>query len=59
MSSAVERLEVCPKGVVGLAGDVALEATDDLAFVQAIGAAPAGVRSSALAVAQPSDGDPV
>jgi hypothetical protein len=43
MSSAVECSEVGAEGVVGLTGDVALEAAEDLASVQSLGAALAGV----------------
>ena len=50
MSSAVECLEICAEGVVGLAGDVALEAAEDLAAVQAFGSAPVGVGAGAWVV---------
>jgi hypothetical protein len=45
--------------VVGLAGDVALEAADDLGLGLALGDAALGVGAAALAVAQADDGDHV
>ena len=39
MSSAVECFEVGAEGVVGLTGDVALEAAEDLASVEPVGGA--------------------
>src|SRR6266849_4668450 len=59
MSSAVERLEVGAEGVVGLARDVALEAAEDFAFVQAVCCPSGRVGAGALAVAQAADGDHV
>src|SRR6266581_274551 len=55
----VEVGEVGAEGVVELAGDVALEAADDLGFGQALGGAPVGVGAGASAVAEPADGDQV
>src|SRR5436305_2908576 len=43
----------------GFAGDVALEAAEDLAFVEAVGGALGGVGLGALAVAEAADGDHV
>lgn len=51
--------EVGAEGVVELAGDVAVEAADDLGFGQALGGATVGVGAGASAVAQPTDGDQV
>src|SRR2546429_6942713 len=59
MSSAVERLEVGAERVVGLAGDVALEAADDFALAQSLAGALARVGAGAGAVAQAADGDHV
>src|SRR6266508_3105236 len=59
MSSAVERFEVGAEGVVGLAGDVALEAAEDLASVQSVGGSFGGVGAGVLAVAEPADGNHV
>src|SRR5213592_1856228 len=59
MSSAVEGFEVGSEGVEGFAGDVALEAAEDLAFVESVGAAFGGVGLGALAVAEAADGDHV
>src|SRR6266542_5746292 len=47
------------EGVVELAGDVALEAADDLGFGQALGGATVGVGAGASAVAEAADGDQV
>src|SRR6266849_44621 len=47
------------EGVVELAGDVALEAADDLGFGQALGGATVGVGAGASAVAEPADSDQV
>src|SRR5438128_2230757 len=51
--------EVGAEGVVDLAGDVALEAADDLFLVQALGAVAVGVGARARAIAQSADGDQV
>src|SRR5687768_15978844 len=51
--------EVGAERVVGLAGDVALEAADDLLLGLALGDAPLGVGACAGAVAQAADGDHV
>jgi hypothetical protein len=51
--------EVADKRVVELAGDVALEAADDLGLGLAFGGAALDVGAGALAVAQPTDGDHV
>ena len=51
--------EVCAECVVDLAGDVALQAAEDLAFGLALGGASLRVGACALAVAQPADGDEV
>jgi hypothetical protein len=51
--------EVGCEGVIGLAGDVALEAADDLALGLAFLGAPRGVGLGAWAVAQATDGDHV
>src|SRR6266516_3815135 len=59
MSSAVERFEVGSGGVVGLAGDVALEAAEDFASVESVGGALGGVGACAFAVPEPADGDHV
>src|SRR2546425_12272229 len=59
MSSAVERFEVGAEGVVGLAGDVALEAAEDFALVQAFGCSAVCVGAGALAVAESADRDHV
>src|SRR5947209_8761494 len=59
MSSAVERLEIGAEGVVRLAGDVALEAAEDLASVEPVSGPFAGVGAGAVAVAEPADGDHV
>ena len=56
---SVQRREVGEVGlecVVGLAGDVAFEAADDLALGLAFGGAPRGVGAGAWAVAQAADG---
>src|SRR5712692_1513257 len=58
-SSAVERLEVGAECVVGLAGDVALEAAEDFASVESVGFAFGCVGAGAWAVAQAADGDHV
>src|SRR6266496_4406527 len=55
----VEVGEVGTEGVVELAGDVALEAADDLGFAQALGGAAVGVGAGASTVAEPADGDQV
>src|SRR6266536_6206997 len=55
----VEVGEVGTEGVVELAGDVALEAADDLGFGQALGGATVGVGAGASAVAEAADGDQV
>jgi len=47
------------EGVVELAGDVALEAADDLGLGQAFGGAPGGVGAGAWVVAQASEDDHV
>src|SRR6186997_2071427 len=57
MSSAVECLEVGAEAVVGLAGDVALEAAEDLASVEAVGGPFCRVGAGALAVAESADRD--
>src|SRR5712691_6645455 len=59
MSSAVERCEIGSEGVVGLAGDVALEAAEDLASVESVGFAFGGVGAGAGVVAEAADGDHV
>src|SRR5436309_915053 len=59
MSSAVECAEVGAEGVVGLAGDVALEAAEDLASVESVCGPLAGVGAGAVAVAEATDGDHV
>src|SRR6266705_7070240 len=59
MSSAVEGFEVGSECVEGLAGDVALEAAKDLAFVESVGGPFVGVGLRPLAVAQAADGDHV
>src|SRR5438132_12979407 len=59
MSSAVECFEVCAEGVVGLAGDVALQAAEDLASVETFGFTPCCVGLGGLAIAQSADGDHV
>src|SRR5438093_10283015 len=51
--------EVGAEGLVGLAGDVALEAADDLAAVEAFGSAAVGVGAGAGVVAEAADGDHV
>src|SRR5688572_7983039 len=51
--------EVCRERAVDLAGDVALEAADDLGLGLALGGAALCVCSGALAVAQAADGDHV
>src|SRR3954471_21042008 len=53
------RQQVGDEGVVELAGDVALEAADDLGLGLAFGGAPRGVSAGAFAVAQATDGDHV
>jgi hypothetical protein len=55
MSSAVEGFEVGAECVVGLAGDVALEAAEDLAAVEPVGGASGCVGAGVLAVAEPAD----
>src|SRR5713101_8503215 len=52
-----KRGEVGAEGVVDLAGDVALEAADDLFLAEAFGDAALGVGAGASAGAQPTDGD--
>jgi len=59
MSSAGEGSEVGLEGVEGFASDVALEAAEDLAFVQAVAGALCGVGLGAWAVAETADGDHV
>jgi hypothetical protein len=59
MSSAVEGFEVGAEAVVGLAGDVALEAAEDLASVEAVGGPFCRVGAGALAVAESADRDHV
>src|SRR5438132_3313635 len=49
--------EVGAEGVVDLAGDVALEAADDLFLVEALGVAAFGVGAGAWTVAESADGD--
>src|SRR6266516_4801264 len=56
---ARKRGEVGAEGVVDLAGDVALEAADDLFLAEAFGDAALGVGAGASAVAQPADSDQV
>src|SRR3954451_7145069 len=51
--------EVSAEGVVGLAGDVALEAADDLLVGLALGNPALRVGARALAVTQAADGDHV
>ena len=51
--------EVGEQGVVELAGDVALEAADDLGLGLAFGGASFGVGAGLLAAAQAADGDHV
>src|SRR3954449_1691133 len=51
--------EVSAEGVVGLAGDVALEAADDLLLGLALGNPALRVGARALAVTQAADGDHV
>src|SRR5712691_7828250 len=51
--------EIGAEGVVELAGDVALEAADDVAFGEAFGGAAGGVGAGSGAVVQPADGDHV
>jgi hypothetical protein len=51
--------EVREQGVVGLAGDVALQAAHDFRLALAFGGAAFGVGASALAVAQAADDDQV
>jgi len=55
----VEVGEVGLEGVVDLAGDVALEAAEDLSLGLAFGRASLRVGAGALAVAQAADGDEV
>src|SRR3954454_25347533 len=55
----VELGEVGAERVEELAGDVALEAADDLGLGLAFGGAALGVGAGAVAVAQPADGDHV
>src|SRR5581483_7067941 len=57
MSSAVECFEVGAEGVVGLAGDVAFVAAEDLASVETFGFTPCCVGLGVLAVGQSADGD--
>src|SRR3954453_15649876 len=52
-------LEVGDEGVVDLAGDVALEAADDLGLGLALGGAALRVGAGGLAMAQAADGDHV
>src|SRR5438093_182948 len=59
MSSALQRVEVGAEGVVGLAGDVALEAAEDFASVESVGCAFGGVGAGAWVVAEAADGDHV
>jgi hypothetical protein len=49
--------EIGEQGVVGLAGDVALQAAHDFRLALAFGGAAFGVGTSALAVAQAADDD--
>src|SRR6266566_3431531 len=51
--------EIGAERVVELAGDVALEAADDVALGEAFGGAAGGVGAGAGAVLQPADGDHV
>src|SRR2546429_8825911 len=51
--------EVGEQGVVGLAGDVALEAAHDFGLALAFGGTAFGVGAGAFAVAQAADGDQV
>src|SRR5215210_3681012 len=51
--------EVGAEGAVDLAGDVALEAADDLGLGLAFGGAALGVGAGAFAAAQAADGDHV
>src|SRR5712691_7396605 len=55
----LEAGEIGVERVVELAGDVALEAADDLAFGEAFGGAAGGVGAGAGAVAESADGDHV
>src|SRR5438093_7458260 len=59
MSSALQRLQIGAERLVDLAGDVALEAADDLAAVEAFGFASLGVGAGAGVVAEAADGDHV
>src|SRR5438552_10921770 len=59
MSSAVQGFEVGAECVVSLAGDVALEAAEDLASAESLGGAFGGVGAGAVAVAEAADGDHV
>ena len=59
MSSAVECFHVGAEGVVGLAGDVAFEAAEDFASVEAVGFAFGGVGAGAWVVSEAADGDHV
>src|SRR5207244_2731705 len=58
-SSALQRLQVGAEGVVGLAGDVALEAAEDFASVESVGFSFGGVGAGAWVVAEAADGDHV
>jgi hypothetical protein len=55
----VEAGEVGAQGVVGLAGDVALQAAHDFGLCFALSGAAAQVGACAWAVAQAADGDQV
>src|SRR5512132_4461678 len=57
--SPLRRSEVGEEGVVGLAGDIALEAAHDFRFGLAFGGAALGVGACPVAVAQAADGDQV
>jgi hypothetical protein len=59
MSNAVECVEVGAERVVGLACDVAPEAADNVAFVEAFCGAAVRVGAGAGAVAEAADGDHV
>src|SRR6478609_5986574 len=59
MSSAVVCVGIGSEVVVGLAGDIALEAAEDFASVESVGGAFGGVRACGLAVPEPADGDHV
>src|SRR6266540_2879840 len=59
MSSTVYCLGIGAQCVVGLAGDVALEAAEDLASVEAVGGASGNVGARLVTVSEPADGDHV